>query len=51
MVTDAVSSAIRGRSKDRGGTERARFTLTCVDVILARPWRKERERERDRSVC
>lgn len=58
MVTDALWLAARGRSKGTGGTERARFTLTGVDVILARLWRKKDEqkelrqkgRERKRRV-
>lgn len=40
IVTDALWFAARGRSKGTGGTERARFTLTGVDVILARLWGK-----------
>lgn len=36
MVTEALGLAARGRSKDTEGTERARFTFTWVDVILAR---------------
>lgn len=54
IVTDVLWLAARGRSKGTAGTERARFTFTCVDVILARLWRKrkkkgdiQRERQRD----
>lgn len=38
MVTEALWLAARGRSKGTGGTDSARFTLTWVDVILARLW-------------
>lgn len=40
MVTVVLGLATTGRSKGMGGTERARFTLTVVDVILARLWRE-----------
>lgn len=40
MVTDALWLAASGRSKGTAGTERALFTLTWVDVILARLCKK-----------
>lgn len=36
IVTEALWLDASGRSKDTGGTERARFTFTGVEVILAR---------------
>jgi hypothetical protein len=43
--------ATSGRSKGTGGTERARFTFTWVDVILARLWgRVEGKEEEDYFV-
>lgn len=46
-----VGSATNGRSKGMGGTEKARFTLTCVAVIDTRLLREiEREEIEHRLI-
>lgn len=50
IVTHPLWLPARGRSKDTGGTERTRFTLTWVDVILARLWMIRDNGEKDREL-
>jgi hypothetical protein len=46
MFTETFGLSTRGRSKGTGGTERARLTLTVVEVMLARLWKGEVEKDR-----
>lgn len=50
IVTDPLWLPARGRSKATGGTERARFTFTWVDVILARLWMIRDNGEKDKEL-
>lgn len=50
IVTDPLWLPARGRSKATGGTERTRFTLTWVDVILARLWMMRDNGEKQRIL-
>lgn len=50
MVTEPLWLPVRGRSKATGGTERVRFTLTWVDVMLARLWKTTDDGEEEGAL-